>query len=69
MLCQRTERSGAEQAHQAYSYDELPVLVEYTAADYVYTLDKVIEELHNWGGKSQKKYIGEVRIVIKKLPL
>lgn len=40
-------------------YYESPVLVEYTATDYVYTLEKVIEELHNWGLNHRKKIIGE----------
>ncbi len=40
-------------------YDESPVLVEYTATDYVFTLDKVIEELHNWGANHRKKILGK----------
>ncbi|MGQ3013869.1 MAG: winged helix-turn-helix transcriptional regulator [Flavobacteriales bacterium] len=40
-------------------YDALPVLVEYTATDYVFTLEKVIEELHNWGLNHRKKIIGQ----------
>lgn len=39
-------------------YDESPVLVEYTATDYVFTLEKVIEELHNWGLNHRKKILG-----------
>ncbi|MEA1851103.1 MULTISPECIES: winged helix-turn-helix transcriptional regulator [Chryseobacterium] len=40
-------------------YDESPVLVEYTATDYVFTLEKVIEELHNWGANHRKKILGK----------
>ncbi|WP_312365684.1 MULTISPECIES: helix-turn-helix domain-containing protein [unclassified Sphingobacterium] len=40
-------------------YDESPVLVEYTATDYVFTLQKVIEELHNWGVNHRKKILGK----------
>ena len=40
-------------------YDESPVLVEYTATDYVFTLQKVIEELHNWGVNNRKKILGK----------
>lgn len=38
-------------------YDEYPVLVEYTATEYIKTLDKVIEELHKWGVNHRKKII------------
>lgn len=40
-------------------YDESPVLVEYTATDYVFTLEKVIEELHHWGLNHRKKILGQ----------
>ncbi len=40
-------------------YDESQVLVEYTATDYVFTLQKVIEELHNWGVNHRKKILGK----------
>lgn len=39
-------------------YDESPVLVEYTATDYVFTLQNVIEELHQWGANHRKKILG-----------
>ena len=38
-------------------YDELPVLVEYTPTDYVFSLKEVIEALHNWGLNHRKKMI------------
>lgn len=38
-------------------YDESPVLVEYTATDYVFTLEKVIEELHHWGLNHRKRIL------------
>jgi DNA-binding HxlR family transcriptional regulator len=34
------------------------VSVEYLATDYIYTLEKVIGELHNWGLNHRKKIIG-----------
>lgn len=40
-------------------YDTSPVLVEYTATDYVFTLGKVIEELHHWGVNHRKRIMGK----------
>lgn len=39
-------------------YDESPVLVEYTATDYVNSLKEVIKALHKWGQNHRKKIIG-----------
>lgn len=36
-------------------YDEFPVLVEYTATEYVNSLGSVILELHKWGVNHRKK--------------
>ena len=40
-------------------YDESPVLVEYTATDYINSLKEVIEALHKWGQNHRKKIIGK----------
>lgn len=40
-------------------YDTKPVTVEYTLTDYGQTLDKVIDELRNWGTKHRKRIIGK----------
>ena len=38
-------------------YDDYPVRVEYTATDYAYTLNKVMDELYNWGVNHRKKIL------------
>jgi len=38
-------------------YDEVPVLVEYTATEHVNSLENVILELHKWGVTHRKKVI------------
>lgn len=40
-------------------FDTKPVTVEYTLTDYGQTLDKVIDELRNWGVKHRKRIIGK----------
>ncbi|MBS1512591.1 MAG: helix-turn-helix transcriptional regulator [Bacteroidetes bacterium] len=36
-------------------YDTVPVKVEYSLTDYGHSLDKVIEELRNWGTQHRKR--------------
>lgn len=38
-------------------YDSIPVVVEYSLTDYGYSLDKVIEELRNWGIQHRQRII------------
>jgi DNA-binding HxlR family transcriptional regulator len=40
-------------------YDTSPVSVEYELTEYAMSLNKVIEELHNWGKQHRKKIIGK----------
>ena len=40
-------------------YDSLPVIVEYSLTDYGTSLDKVIEELRNWGIQHRKRIMGK----------
>jgi DNA-binding HxlR family transcriptional regulator len=40
-------------------YDESPVLVEYTFAEYAHTLEPVITELTKWGEQHRKKIRGK----------
>ena len=40
-------------------HDDYPVLVEYTATDYVKSLEKVIKELRLWGVNHRKKMFGK----------
>lgn len=38
-------------------YDSVPVVVEYSMTNYGQSLEKVIEELHNWGVQHRKRII------------
>ncbi|MBS1623057.1 MAG: helix-turn-helix transcriptional regulator [Bacteroidetes bacterium] len=38
-------------------YDSSPVLVEYTATDYVFSLKDVIDALHHWGLNHRKRIL------------
>ena len=40
-------------------YDESPVLVEYTATEYLHSLDPVIHSLYEWGVNHRKRVFGE----------
>lgn len=40
-------------------HDASPVLVEYTATDYVNSLEEVIQALHAWGVNHRKRIIGK----------
>jgi DNA-binding HxlR family transcriptional regulator len=40
-------------------YDSFPVVVEYSMTNYGQSLEKVIEELHNWGIQHRKRIIGK----------
>jgi DNA-binding HxlR family transcriptional regulator len=40
-------------------YDDYPVSIEYTLADYAMSLEKVMTELHIWGVNHRKKIIGK----------
>lgn len=41
-------------------YDSIPVVVEYSLTDYGYSLDKVIEELRNWGIQHRQRIINGI---------
>lgn len=41
-------------------YDTIPVVVEYSLTEYGYSLDKVIEELRNWGIQHRQRIINGV---------
>lgn len=41
-------------------YDTIPVVVEYSLTEYGYSLDKVIEELRNWGIKHRQRIINGI---------
>ncbi|WP_343673171.1 helix-turn-helix domain-containing protein [Chitinophaga sp.] len=43
------------------AYDGTPVLVEYTATEYVNTLENVILELYAWGQNHRQKIIGKTQ--------
>jgi DNA-binding HxlR family transcriptional regulator len=40
-------------------HDDYPVLIEYVATEYSYTLKKVMMELHDWGVNHRKKILGK----------
>ncbi len=40
-------------------YDSVPVIVEYSMTPYGKTLDKLIDELRNWGTLHRKRIIGK----------
>lgn len=42
-------------------YDSMPVIVEYSLTDYGSSLDKVIDELRNWGMQHRKLITGKTR--------
>ncbi len=42
-------------------YDSVPVVVEYSMTSYGKSLERVIEELHNWGTQHRKRIIGKTK--------
>jgi DNA-binding HxlR family transcriptional regulator len=42
-------------------YDSMPVIVEYSLTDYGSSLDKVIDELRNWGIQHRKLITGKMK--------
>ena len=42
-------------------YDTVPVIVEYSMTPYGRTLEKLIDELHNWGIKHRRRIIDKAK--------
>jgi len=42
-------------------YDSVPVMVEYSMTSYGQSLEKVIEELRNWGTQHRKRITGKLK--------
>jgi DNA-binding HxlR family transcriptional regulator len=42
-------------------YDSVPVIVEYSMTPYGKTLEKVVNELRNWGIQHRKRIIGKAK--------